>query len=882
MTQGGSRHSGAGERNGNPDAIADTLGAGAREAPPTEADTTDTLAGDDTVSGGAAIAASLEVELQRRRSAQASALTRGAPIGRFIVIERIGAGGMGEVLAAYDPELDRRVAIKLLRSDAAGAKLSALAHKRLLREAQAMAKLSHPNVITVYEVGTLESRVFIAMEFVDGCTLSSWMRQKRGCWREIVDTFVRAGRGLAAAHAAGLVHRDFKPDNVLVGDDGRVRVTDFGLVAAAGEAPVPTPDPEQSSHSPLAVSLTRTGAVMGTPMYMAPEQHRGQPVDGRADQFSFCVALYEALYGERPFSGASLSELQESVTSGEVRVAPRDTAVPSWLRAVLLRGLRTRPEERYANMDPLLEALERDPTAVRRRWGIGLTGVALAAVAVLLVLRSAGDRPTPCRDPASRLAGAWDEDTRAQLREAFNGTGRGYASDTAARVESALDAYARTWAGEHTRACEATYVRGEQSEKLMDLRMRCLDRRRQELGALTQLLGRKPDREVMDRAVRAVFDLVDPAVCADVDALTAARPPPDDPKVRSRVKAIRASIDEAYALLLAGKYDDALDRAKVLAAEAREVDYRQLEGEALWLLASAQKETGAATEARATLGEVIEAAAEAHDDALLAHTWIKIMVLVAQDLGRNYEGQTLVPVAEAAVARAGKDAGLRADLYQGVGGVLFSGGQFLDAQRYLLRALEIRQQTFATDLLGISRALGAVGDVYEELGEFDKAAENHRRALSLAEKALGPEHPDLVFHLYSMGLGLQERGELDEARTYLERALAIFEKKLGPEHPLTAYPLTSLSDVYLKLGRVDDATVFAERAVRIREAKPGDAADLAESRLALAEALWTTRRDRPRALALAEQARDAYADIGEAQAKNLAAVKAWLAERGVE
>jgi len=814
-----SRHSGEGEGDRNPEAVAETLTELGREGPPTEVDTTDTLSGDETGSGSTGMAEALEAE--RKRSGQTSGLTRGAPVGRFIVIERIGAGGMGEVLAAYDPELDRRVAIKLLRSDSSGARLSELAHKRLLREAQAMAKLSHPNVITVYEVGTLGNRVFIAMEFVDGCTLTQWLRKKRPSWREIVDTYVRAGRGLEAAHDAGLVHRDFKPDNVLVGEGGRVRVTDFGLVAAAGESAAPAPDSEESAGSPLSASLTRTGSVMGTPIYMAPEQHRGQVVDGRADQFSFCVALYEALYGERPYAGANLAELQESLETGEVRVPPRDANVPSWLRSVLLRGLRTRPEARYASMTQLLEALQHDPTVARRRVAFAAGGVALAAAAAFLIVRSVGERQAPCRDAAARLAGIWDADVRQRVDKAFAATGRGYATEVAARVDKALDAYAEAWVTEHTRACAATYVHGEQSEKLLDLRMRCLERRRRELGALTQLLGERTDSDLVDGSVRAVFDLVDLEVCADVDALTAARPPPEDARTRKRVDAIRGRIDEASALLRAGKYDESLDRAKVLAVEAREVDYPLLQADALWLLASAQKETGAADDAKATLDEVVRAAASARDDALLARAWLKIMTLVAQDLGRCYEAQTLVPVAEAAVARAGGTPSLRADLYQGVGSVLFLGGQYIDAQRYLSRALELRTQILAPDSIGIAITVALVGDVYEKMGDYDKAFEHHRRALALAEKALGPEHPDLVYHLYNVGLGLEVSGEFDAARPFLERALAIAEKSLGAEHPEVATALANLGNLDIDQGRFDDARRRFERALRLTTAVHG-------------------------------------------------------------
>src|SRR3954454_17707170 len=300
-------------------------------------------------------------------------LTRGASIGRYVVLGLVGRGGMGEVYAAYDPELDRKVAVKLLRvKPGAGVSLTE-GRQRTLREAQAIARLSHPNVVVAYDVGTFEDKVFIAMEFVDGNTVTFWLEQQPRTWQEILRVFIAAGHGLTAAHEKGLVHRDFKPDNVMVGRDGEVRVMDFGLarqvtdkpahektsstrpipVMIAEHGPDAVPDdqmttillngPPTGPPAPAAatdskalsgmfeVQLTRTGAMMGTPAYMAPEQFLGTETDARTDQFSFCVALYEALYGERPFSGSTMFALTTAVVKGQVREAPQSSKVPLWV-----------------------------------------------------------------------------------------------------------------------------------------------------------------------------------------------------------------------------------------------------------------------------------------------------------------------------------------------------------------------------------------------------------------------------------------------------------------------------------------------------------------------------------------------------------------------
>jgi serine/threonine protein kinase len=323
----------------------------------------------------------------------------GGRIGRFVVTRQLGVGGMGVVYAAEDPELGRHVAVKLLRG--AVARDSALAGRRIMREARLAARVSHPNVVSVYEVGQHEERVFIAMELVSGSSLTSWLKERPRSPREILGVFVDAGRGLAAAHAAGVVHRDFKPDNVLVGTDGRARVTDFGLARrGVDEGGAPPPDQETARARRGSLSdLSNAAAILGTPAYMAPEQHSGANTDPRTDQFSFCVALYEALHGQRPFEGKTWEELSESVLAGRVKPPPPGSRVPSSLHRIVVRGLSVRPGDRYASMNDLLGALGRDRGRPLRAWayaslvalvamGTALAGDWLARERTLAVTRS--------------------------------------------------------------------------------------------------------------------------------------------------------------------------------------------------------------------------------------------------------------------------------------------------------------------------------------------------------------------------------------------------------------------------------------------------------------------------------------------------------------
>jgi serine/threonine protein kinase len=242
-----------------------------------------------------------------RTGGQAGSPAPELTVGRYRLLQLVGRGGMGEVYAAYDPELDRRVAIKILRADA---RPDAIEAARLAREAQSVARLSHPNVVAIYDVGSSAGRMFLAMELVEGETLAAWLAHHTRTTSEILSMFMMAGRGLCAAHRAGIVHRDFKPQNVMVARDGSARVMDFGLAAAGGPG-----------HAQQ-VRLTKAGAILGTPLYMSPEQMVGQAVDPRADQFSFCVSLWEALHGARPFEGATVLELRGDVLAGRPRPGP--------------------------------------------------------------------------------------------------------------------------------------------------------------------------------------------------------------------------------------------------------------------------------------------------------------------------------------------------------------------------------------------------------------------------------------------------------------------------------------------------------------------------------------------------------------------------------
>ncbi|HWN69964.1 MAG TPA: serine/threonine-protein kinase, partial [Haliangium sp.] len=396
-----------------------------------------------------------------------------ARIGRYSVLRELGRGGMGVTYTAYDEDLDRKVVLKLVRSDAMDEQLQ----KRLRREAQALARLAHPNIVNVHDVGSHGARSFIAMELVPGKTVSAWLpADPPRPWTEVLAVFRQAGEGLRAAHAAGLVHRDIKPANIIVGDDGRVRVLDFGVAQLDGPDEALTGVPDRHEAPWAAEHLTKTGSLVGTPAYMAPEQLEHGIADARSDQFAFCVSLFQCLYRKLPFSGQSARARLETMRQGRIAEVPNDSAVPHWLHGVIVRGLRFAPEDRWPSMDALLAELARDPARTRRRWSMGILGGGIAALGVVAVIGLTGSdrRAAVCTGASARIAEVWNQEQKVAIERAMLATGVSYAAGTWQRTRALLDRYADEWAAAHTDACEATAVRHEQSGEVLDQRMQCL------------------------------------------------------------------------------------------------------------------------------------------------------------------------------------------------------------------------------------------------------------------------------------------------------------------------------------------------------------------------------------------------------------------------
>ncbi|MCA9657851.1 MAG: serine/threonine protein kinase, partial [Myxococcales bacterium] len=723
----------------------------AAEAPITDAETRvgaelatrDTLALDDTdadVSPGAQADSFVERRMRNRVMARLFDRRERLKIGRYDILESIGHGGMGVVYAAFDDELDRKVALKLLLSEESQSDNAKL---RFKREAQAMARLSHPNVVTVHEVGEADGRIFIAMEFVRGASLDAYCEEPRP-WEEVVDIFVQAGRGLIAAHEAGIIHRDLKPHNIIRGDDGVVKVLDFGLARAEEPRGVldpatPQVDRPGSRSSVLGLKLTNAGAIVGTPAYMAPELFGDSEADVRSDQYSFCVALYEALYAQLPFAGNTLDALLSNIGQGAIRPPPPGSRVPGWLHRTIARGLDARPDRRWPSMRALVDAISRDPRRKRRRLIAGFTLAALTGAAGFAIADLRAPAQASCASAADDLAAVWSDDRREHVRRAFAASGHRLADDTAARVFPRLDAYAERWSAMRVEACE-THLAGQQSDRLFDLRTACLDRRRAGLGALVDALE-DGDPAAVEGAAWAVASLPALDGCADVEALTAEVAPPEDPAVDREVKVQREVLAGVPALVDVGAYDEAIRRAEQVVERARVLDYAPLRAEAQLRLGAAELEAHHPERARDSLSAAIEAAIRAGKDDVAAEALARRLWVLAELFDQADLGLHDAPLAAAYVDRLGDRLLPRWLLNNNLGAALYRSGATDEAERAYRQALDVLAESEeAPPVETISTRMNLALLLYTS-GRPATAAVELRDARRRAIDLLGADHP---------------------------------------------------------------------------------------------------------------------------------------------
>ncbi len=754
--------------------------------------------------------------------------------GRYRHLEEIGRGGMGVVYRAHDEALDRDVAIKVLRSGTGGPS------HRLQREAQAMARLSHPNVVQVLEVGHEGGEAFVVMEMVAGRDGSAWLDERRQPWRAVLEVFIAAGRGLAAAHQQGLVHRDFKPSNLMVRDDGRVQVTDFGLVGiepgVASDAG-PSAGPVSDAGDDALGWATATGGRIGTPRYMAPEQRHGGPVGPAADQWAFAVSLWEALHARHPFAHDDGTLDGERLTPSR----PASTDVPRVLRRVLQRALKPEADQRYGSMLDLLDRLEAAAYGRRTARRLGLVGVGVGVIA--LAWASATSSPAHC-DPTGHSSAVWSEARRNALQAAFVSTGVPYADRAWTDVRVRVDPWMVAWNREYRRMCEARAVASTKADA--DAELACMRGELAELDALFDVLA-QADRDVLAEADRALEDLPAPRRCVAVGTTFDVEP------VMLAAHAERMA--RARAQSRAARHERAAVLAETAASEVSE--HGVLHREALLLQGRALFAADALDESARVLSRAFYDGAAAEDSKIAgqaavglldlavrrsdvdaaedwerhAQTWGERVVdaevrrtlerdrAMAEASRRSHEGEydaALVLLERARELDAGDPASpYAARLLNQVGMIHIERSAYPQAAQALEEAAALELRRVGPNHPRYANALSNVGTVHWYQADLDGAERAYRQTYRIRLAAFGPDHYKTGVAIMNLGLVADLRGEYDEAVPLLERAVAALTAAHGREHPDTALAINNLAVTLSKMGQRERSNAAYREALEI-------------------------------------------------------------------
>ncbi|MEM9462140.1 MAG: protein kinase [Myxococcota bacterium] len=796
------------------------------------------------------------------RDPSTEGLTRGAAVGRYTVLGEVGRGAMGVVYAAYDPQLERRIALKVLHADQGHQSAS-----RLVREARALARFSHPNVVTVHDVGMVSGRGFIAMEFIEGETLGDWLRAESRSTEAILEALRAAGRGLAAAHDADLVHRDFKPHNVMITPRGRVIVMDFGLARRAGDledgagrgpsvevssSSADLVEPEHSSE--LEASLTQTGVVLGTPAYMSLEQHRHEPATPISDQYSFCVTAFEALCERRPFCGRDRMAIALAIRNGDRTPWSSIRPVPTRVRRAIERGLCADADDRWPSMQALLGQLA--PPRQRTFGPLALTlgGLGIVSSGAVGLALALGPTDSACADVEAPIEAVWGPQRRGRLEAAFAATELAYAGETAQRVLVHLDEYADRWRVQRSDACAAHHGQKLQSETVYDARTRCLERALLELDTLLDVLVRG-DAGMVRLATDAVLGLPELPRCANVDALLDQTPRPADTRAAQAVDAARAALVEARVHRLTGHFVEAaqqIDRAEQVGGAA---------GPYLPLAAEVALARGELLNEQSSFPEAAQALERAHLDArrsghrdVARRSATLLIYLTGYRLARYDEGELWSRIARAEADRVGMKTptharilswtgilhGRRGDferarahyldakaMYEAIGGDREAGydavftnlglvsnnlGDAEAAERFLLEARRRDEARYGRGHPRVATATLNLANAALRRGDGLEANARAREAVALAELALPPTHVTVGYAHDAWARAALAVGDLSQASRSIEKAAPILEAALGAEHPAFAEALTRRAEIRRMQGGLDEARVDAERA----------------------------------------------------------------------
>ncbi len=713
------------------------------------------------------------------------AIGEGVKVGRYIVLGSVGAGGMGTVYAAYDRALDRKIALKFL----ARARSDEAALAQMLAEASAMARLSHPNVVTVHDVGAYEGKPYLAMEFVEGTTLEGWRRQQPRSMREIARVMAAVARGLGAAHAAGIIHRDVKPQNVLVAGS-RVLVTDFGLSVR-----------DQGASS--------GGVIAGTPAYMAPEQFRGDAVDARTDVFGLCATLYEMIHGCPPFGSTTPEEVRERLSTGRPPTPPPGSRASPRLHRLALRGLAPDPNDRPASMDALADELLADPAVSWRRGGIAVLAAGAAAAAFWVGGYLKANPERQCRAGAEAMTATFNPDLRQKLRARYLDAGAG---GSWSRVERRFEDYVSSWRAMHDQTCAATYGERRQSETILDLRMDCLYGQRSTIAAMAQsLLTATPTQLIKSTTARL-------PIVAECEALGRAgtKPLPPDPQARAGIRSVEDRLGQADAQIALGDLEAAGRFNQQAVTGARQVGYEPLLARALRQSAAIDMRLGrggahqSGERAVATLMEAMAAADAGRDDLRRADV---VNDLVADNVfsDRYPDAERWAGPASALLTRIGDPPAQRSGLEHSLGWLWFFTGKRPQAEAAFDRSLSLRRSILKPhDPLVLSSLNGAC----TARPTLDSQTSCFRDLVAAGEATYGPRHYELASLYNNLAICLVKRPRtLPEGCAMIRKAVDIKQASIDAAHPALLDDLNNLAWCLNEQGNLKEARSLFEKAL---------------------------------------------------------------------
>lgn len=765
---------------------------------------------------------------------------QGQRIGRFLVLEPIGAGAIGEVFSAWDSTLERAVALKRLYPSLLGERDT---RARVLAEARAAAKVQHPNVVHVFEVIDDGHTQAIVMELVPhAVTLRKALTGRP--WREAVARYVDAARGLEAAHAAGVVHGDFKPDNVLLGDE-RVRVCDFGLARALPQRPL-------EARGDL-----RETSVSGTPAYLPPERWAGRPASAATDAWALCCSLWESLTGALPFDARDPASRDAQIKLGPA--APSSGLMPPALEALLRKGLAFAPEDRFPTLAALRHALQRLLTPRRLPLPVTLSILGVVAIGSVFGGAQLSRRATAraCRTGATQLASGWTGPRRDAIRAALQQLeGNGFEDDWS-RMGQVLDAWTEAWKAQWADACAATHERAEQSDAMLDLRLTCLRARLADSDALASRLE-TPSPKMIGHLVEAASRLPAPASCSAAE-LTRERQRLPPEAQRDAVATITSELAAVRAADGLGDPAEANRLAKAASEHARALGWKPTEAEALLIYGATQHRSGDTQSAILTLRQAVYAAEQADAPLSAARAWTELVRVLAIS-ARLDEGRDAAAHARALFDRVGDernqyvlatnlgeleiaerqgqralehyleaktfavaadDRVLVAGALANIGRAQSALGRYAEAAETLGQSVQQFEAIHGPEHPNVAIALNNLASVELKLGRVDEALAHAERCVAIRRKMLGPQHLLVARSLGNVALAREARGELALAEQHYREVLAITAKSLGPEHPYNADPLSDLGRLERDRGDLVAAQRDFEEALRLRQAKLG-------------------------------------------------------------